>query len=98
MSDALRRLIAAFVAVVLVVAALIWRSHRTNDGNAAPTTTSATAAPRIVCSTELEDVCKQAFVNATIEPAGTTADDLTKPGAIVDLWLTLDPWPTVVAE
>jgi hypothetical protein len=42
-------------------------------------------------------VCNAAFTKPTIAPAGTTADSLAKQGVIPDLWLTLDPWPTVVA-
>jgi hypothetical protein len=94
----MRRLVALFVAVVLVVAAVIWRRNRDDDTSAATTTTTAVPAT-IICATELEAVCQAVFKTSfTLEPAGTTAHKLETAAIPPDLWLTLDPWPTVVAE
>jgi hypothetical protein len=99
MPEGLRRLIALLIAVVLVVAALIWRRGRDDDKTSVATTTTTTPIPAsIICATELEAVCRKVFVDPTIEPAGTTADKLTKTDTPPDLWLTLDPWPAVVAS
>jgi hypothetical protein len=95
----MRRLIALFVAVVLVVAAVIWRRNRDDDDPSAATTTTTAVPATIICATELEAVCQTMFKDKfTLEPAGTTAGKLVGAATPPDLWLTLDPWPTVVAE
>jgi hypothetical protein len=100
MPDGLKRLVALFVAVVLVVAALIWRRSRDDDGKSAAATTTTTVPATIICATELDAICKTVFNDTfTLEPAGTTATKLSQAGATApDLWLTMDPWPTVVTE
>jgi hypothetical protein len=99
MPEGLRRLAALLVAVVLVVAALIWRNNRNDDDKSAPTTTT-TVPPTVICATELNSVCGAMFGEGKfkLEPAGTTAHNLETAPSPPDLWLTLDPWPTVVAE
>ncbi len=57
---------------------------------------------RLVCSTELAGVCTALEERATVsvEPAGITADRLSKDGpggpASIDGWLVSSPWPEIV--
>jgi hypothetical protein len=96
MPEGIRRVLALLVAVLLVVAALLWRANR-DDDSTAPTTVPGVAS--VICATELESVCRSVFTTGlTIEPAGTTAHTLETASTPPDLWLTLDPWPSVVAE
>jgi hypothetical protein len=100
MPEGLKRLVAVFVAVVLVVAALIWRKSRNDNDKSATTPTTTSSPANIICVTELDSVCKTVFGEGkfTLEPAGTTTHNLETAATAPDLWLTMDPWPTVVAQ
>lgn len=96
------RILAIVAAVAMVIGALYARS-RIDDRTERTGTTL-----RLVCATELAPVCEALAddqgtrVEATVEPAATTADTLTKleRGAPSPLhgWLVTAPWPTIVAE
>lgn len=56
----------------------------------------------LVCVSELEDACRAAAgdddsIAVVVEDAGTTLEKLTAGDTDYDGWLTLDPWPEVVA-
>ena len=96
------RLLAVLAAVAMVVGAVVARGRIDDRGG--PTGTPL----RLVCVTELAAVCDavasqaKVKVDATVEPAATTADKLTRvgPGQAppLDGWLTMAPWPAIVAE
>jgi hypothetical protein len=95
-----RRVGAALVAVVMVLAALYVRGRIDEGGG------SGGSAVRLLCTTELESACTRladhADVAVTVEPAGTTAQSLaTLPDARrgrvgFDAWLAPSPWPQLV--
>jgi hypothetical protein len=94
-----RSLLALVVAVGMVVGALYVRGSLGGEGG-------GPLAPRdplqLVCVTELKPVCDALAgerVAVRSQDAGRTAGTLTAGDeADADLWLTLAPWPTIVAE
>ena len=93
---------AAMVGVSLAARALVLDENGTGDGGGGDSGPS-----QLVCVTELADACRDLAarsggdVSVTIEEAGTTAARLedAAPGSDVgmDGWLTLAPWPDIVA-
>lgn len=94
------RLLALLAAVAMVVGSLAVRS-RLDDGRAAGGDGGGTDL-RLVCSTELAQVCEalKEKANVSVEPAGGTAARLSsdRPDgpSSVDGWLVPAPWPDVV--
>lgn len=96
------RVLAVLAAVAMVLGAVAVRD-RMDDRTERRTTTL-----RLVCSTELAAVCGALAagtardVVATVEPAATTADRLSKlPAGVapdLDGWLVPGPWPQIVAD
>jgi hypothetical protein len=93
----LRRLLALVLAVGLVVGA--WQvRERVLDGAAAPD-----AAPddlRVACVRELAQVCEalDAQTPPLVEEAATTVARFADREPPFDVWLTIDPWPTLAAN
>lgn len=83
----------------MIIGALAFRGALDSEG-------SGVLGPRepvaLVCAAELRGVCDDLAgddVQVRSEEAGTTAAALTAEAATdADLWLTLAPWPTMVAE
>lgn len=103
-----KRLAALVAAVALVVAAFAFRSSRRDSAADGSTTTvgtgtgptSATTRPgqplRVVCATEVADLCGNLGEGYQVAAAdaGATLANLAKDGPdTVDVWVTLDPWP-----
>jgi hypothetical protein len=65
---------------------------------------ASSGALRLVCATEMESACTaiaaaDGRVTVTVEPAGVTADRLTKATpAGLDGWLAPGPWPAMVMQ
>lgn len=107
---AVRRILAVLAAAVMVVAALVVRSHLdSSDSSSSPPpgtgTGTGTNPPAqggsAVCATELAAACEALTASdprwqAIVEPAGTTADRLIAGDAAPTLWITLAPWPAIV--
>ena len=98
MTGAVPRILALVAAVAMVLVALAVRDRMDED--------EATGGQplRLVCATELEDVCRElaeaeAEVDVVVEDAGVTLDRLRDgPGTGVDGWLTPGPFPQMVQE
>lgn len=102
-----KRLAALAAAVALVVAAFVFRSSRNDSAADGSTTTAgtgtgtpATTQPgqplRVVCATEVKDLCAGlgSDYQTSAADAGTTLGNLAKDGPdTIDVWVTLDPWP-----
>ena len=96
------RVLSLMIAVGMVAGALVARGRLDESDERTRITL------RLVCATELAAVCdalagaKGSKVEATVEPAATTADSLTKlaPGKRppLDGWLVTAPWPAIVNE
>jgi hypothetical protein len=101
-----KRVAAIVVAVGLIVGAILLRHSLNNtastNSSQPSTSSSATTAHSIVCSTEFADVCQQlgSSYHVTIEPAGATLDRLANAPAadLPDAWLTLDPYPAMLDD
>jgi len=101
-----KRVVALVIAVTLVVISIVIRSAVTDDGDAAAT--SRRGPLRLTCADELAGPCEAIARNAggrvqlTVEAAGATAQrllDADRPSDVaIDGWLTLAPWPEIVAE
>lgn len=102
------RILAFVVAVAMVAGAIWYRGQRDDDDgdNGATADVAADAPLRLVCATELTEVC-QAIAEKTdedlsvvVEPAGETADRLTavRGAAGLEVWMTPGPWPAIVRE
>lgn len=100
-----RRVVALVVAIALVGGAAFVRYRVIDDGDRGPGGTSApTRGPiELVCSTELEAVCRtihdeQPSLSVRVEDAGDTLDALATLADPEDapLWLTVDPFPAMV--
>ncbi len=98
------RLLALVAAVAMVLIAVVVRSAL-EDGDAGGGGTSAESGPlRLVCATELREVCEAIDaddndVEVTVEAASVTADGLKsaeRDDAAVDGWLAPGPWGDVV--
>jgi hypothetical protein len=102
-----KRLVAFVVAVGLIGISLLVRSTVIDNGDGAASG-SDDGPWRLTCVDELADVCtaiadaSDGAVRVTVEPAGTTAARLVAAAdtaaAGTDGWLTLSPWPGIVAE
>jgi hypothetical protein len=97
----MRRLLAFVAAAAMIVAALVVRDRIDDDDNNG----GGGGVARLTCVTELAETCETlerlhgGDLQVTVEPAGVTADRLSAPGnASMDAWLTLQPWPDIVAE
>jgi hypothetical protein len=93
----MRRALAFVVAAGLIAGSVVLRD-RIDERDARKRT-----VVRLICVTELAAVCEAleeseaSSVEAAVEPAATTADRLSRPGAIdLDGWLVTPPWPDVV--
>jgi hypothetical protein len=93
----MRRALAFVVAAGMIAGSLVVRD-RIDEHNARKRTVL-----RLACVTELEDVCdglagsRDVRVTVVVEPAGTTADRLSKAKvADLDGWLVTPPWPEAV--
>jgi hypothetical protein len=92
----MRRVLALVAAAAMVAGSIAVRSRidRRDEDRADPL--------RIVCASELGGVCdtlRRSSALVTVEPATTTADRLSRPGADdpgVDGWLVPAPWPQIV--
>jgi hypothetical protein len=97
-----KRLLAFLGAVALIVGAVFARNALDDKSSDATSTTDKPSGGKttVICSPELEAVCKQLDSKAytiTIESAGDTLDRLTKNGAQPpDAWVTLDPFPGMI--
>ncbi len=95
------RLLALIAAVAMVLGSLAVRSHLDESSGGGGGTRSG-GELRLVCSTELSQVCEALAEDLTVsvEPAGVTADRLSKDGAdgpvSLDGWLVPSPWPEIV--
>jgi hypothetical protein len=101
-----RRIAAVVAALAMIVVAVVVR-NAINDDDVTSVDATGPRQLRLTCVTELTDVCRsigRAHPNVvvTIEPAGTTAQHLgeahTASGLDLDGWLTLAPWPELVAQ
>jgi hypothetical protein len=92
----LRRLLALAFAVGLVVGAWQLRA-RVFDGGAAD---AAPANLRVACVRELAQVCEALEVPTPplVEEAAATVARFGDPQPPFDVWLTIDPWPTLAAN
>ena len=92
----MKRLLAAIVAVGLIVgASAVRRTIDDDDGDDG----AAPGDGRVVCATELRDVCMQLDgVDVTIEDATVTADQLATSGEDVGAWIVFEPWPAIVDD
>ncbi|MGH9026676.1 MAG: hypothetical protein ACRDWD_11280 [Acidimicrobiia bacterium] len=99
----MRTLLALLGAVLMVVAALVFRATVIEGGDDGGGSGGGTA--RLVCATEVGDACDDLAgdgVSVTVEPAGVTAARLSSitdqaardPG--LDGWLVPAPWPDLV--
>ena len=93
------RLLAFVAAVGMVVASLAVRARLDGGERAAGDGPEL----RLVCATELAAACtalSEEGVRTKVEPAGATADRLSKDGpegpASLDGWLVASPWPDIV--
>ena len=92
----MRRVLALVAAAAMVTGSIVIRD-RLDRGEE-----DRTNPLRIVCAAELGTVCdglRQSAAQVTVEPAGTTADRLSRsndedPG--LDGWVALAPWPQIV--
>lgn len=89
----IRRLLALVVAVALVAAAVWIRDRRVVPGVAA-----TSDDVRVVCVTELADVCAALESPAEVEDATGTVERLATAGSDVDVWVTVTPWPALAAQ
>jgi len=92
-----KRLFALLAAVAMVVVAVAVRARIDNGGGG-----DASTPLRLVCATELGDVCdaiQNKNVEVVVEPAAVTADRLKSADADkadVDGWLSPGPWGEIV--
>ena len=98
-----RSVVALVVAVGMVVGALYVRGGMLGDGGGGPLSPLSPDEPlELVCVTELKVACEAMAGDGVVvrtEEAGVTAAALgATAGATDDLWLTLAPWPQMVAE
>jgi hypothetical protein len=95
----LRRLLALAVAVGLVVGAWLVRA-RLFGADGADGAEQAPADLRVACVRELAQVCQalDASSPALVEEAATTVARFGDAELPFDVWLTLDPWPTLAAN
>jgi hypothetical protein len=95
-----RSLLALVLAVGMVVGALYVRGAFDGDGDGGLIPRNEPL--RLVCATELRTACEAMAgdsVDVRIQPAGTTAAALSSAdGTDDDVWVTLAPWPQIVAE
>lgn len=95
------RVLALIAAVAMVVGSLVVRS-RMDEGSGGGRDGSAGSELRLVCATELAPVCAalDKDLAVKVEPAGVTADRLSRDGAdgpaSIDGWLVPSPWPEIV--
>jgi hypothetical protein len=97
MPPRLAKLLAAVVALALIVAAFLVRARISDDEDDAGDPASS-GTPRVVCVTELEEICDglDGLDVVRVEDAGATADALEEGPADFDAWVTFDPWPAMV--
>jgi Bacterial extracellular solute-binding protein len=93
------RVLALIAAVAMVVGSVVLRSRLDEGGDGGGA--DAGGDLRLVCATELAQVCEALRERATVsvEPAGVTADRLAKApdGSIgLDGWLVPSQWPEIV--
>ena len=97
-----RSLLALVVAVGMVAGALYLRGGMLDGDGGGLSPLSPGEPLELVCVTELEAACEAMAGNGVVvrtEEAGVTAAALaTTVGATDDLWLSLAPWPQMVAE
>jgi hypothetical protein len=102
-----RRVAAVVAAVVMILAAVAVRAAITDDDDSGAAVAPSGRTLRLTCVTELADVCRsidraEGDLVVTVEPAGTTADHISAARTAADLdldgWLTLAPWPELVAQ
>lgn len=103
---------AVVLAAALIVGAVFLRQAITGDDNGGgatdPSSPTDTRAPgsgkyQLICSTEFADICNALDnddVEVTIQAAGQTLQSLASvdPTELPDAWLTLDPFPAMLAE
>jgi hypothetical protein len=95
----MRRALAFVLAAGMIAGSLIVRD-RLDDRS-----TRKRTVVRLVCATELAAACqaldasKAPRVETSVEPAGQTAERLSKPGVVdLDGWLVTPPWPDAVDQ
>ena len=94
------RVLALIAAVAMVVGSVALRSRLDEGGDGG--SADGGSDLRLVCATELARVCEALRERATVsvEPAGVTADRLSKDAAAgpasVDGWLVPSQWPEIV--
>ena len=83
----------------MVGGALSFRASRDKSEDEA---TGRNPSAKVVCATELAEMCAAAGINATVESAATTADRLIdlRDGQTADIssWVVLAPWPEIVDQ
>jgi hypothetical protein len=93
------RALAIVIAAGLVAGAILVRRALDDDNGGVA---AGGGRPLVVCVTELKSVCDQLAedgeVDATTESAGTTAEALKRDEGYLDAWLTIQPWPAIVAD
>jgi hypothetical protein len=92
----LRRLLALAVAVGLVFGAWQLRARLFGTAQAEPVPDDL----RVACVSELAPVCDALDASSPplVEEAATTVARFAEPELPFDVWLTLDPWPTLGAN
>lgn len=97
----------AVVAAVAMVGAAWWIRTSIIDGDKSTTAGSGSAGGelRLVCGTDLAEVCaalakEDASIKVTTVAEGLTTDQLSRDGATAtfDAWLTAGPWAQIVAD
>lgn len=93
----MRSVLALVLAVAMIAGALVIRGGRGGDAGLL----GGDDTLSVVCASELEAACRALGddVEVVVEPAGVTAASLSAADATVDAdaWLTLAPWPEIVA-
>ena len=99
----MKRLAAVVLAVAMIVGAVLLRDRIDGDDEAGPDGSGDRF--RLVCDTDLEDVCRSLTsgdddLEVVVRSSGATADDLAKEDAELDgdAWLTSASWPAIVAD
>jgi len=91
----MKRVLAVVGAGLMIIVAILVRSAIDDDGGSGDGGDGNSSEPvRIVCVTELRDVCR-ALDNTEIADAGATVTALGTGDLDADAWLTFEPWPEI---
>ena len=90
------RVLAVLVAIGMVAGALYVRARIDDDGGSAGNRGGGSGGT-LVCAPELEEACREANDDVTVEDAAATAERLLTADAFdQDGWATPGPWPAMV--